>query len=205
MSTVPKRRLRVDAVAVIVAAASAVTAGCSSSRDEAPACPDVAVVSDASTVTRFAPGPGRDLLDVDLQAEIADLVSSCKDKEKRDGNPVAKVALAPVIVASRGPANQERTQRLRYFVSVVDGNQQILQKQIFDLAIDFTENRTRVVIRDDAPPITVDVPNAKGAGARGYQILVGFQLTPEELAYNRNRRGVGVTPGTLTRQPGQLQ
>lgn len=201
--TKPLSRVHTAATAIAICA-SALAAGCSSGRDKAPACPDVAVVSDASTITRFAPGPGRDILDMDLQAEIADLVSACKDKEKRDGNPVAKVVVAPVIVASRGPANQDRTPRLQYFVSVVDSNQQILQKQIYDLPIDFTENRTRVIIRDDDPPIVVDVPNAKGA-ARGYQILVGFQLTPEELSYNRERRSTGAAPGALTGPTGQLQ
>lgn len=195
---------RTRTAGLIAAIIPALAVGCSSGRDKAPACPDVAVVSDASTITRFAPGPGRDILDIDLQAEIADLVTACKDKDRRDGSPVAKVVVAPVIVANRGAANQNRTPRLSYFVSVVDANKQILQKQIFDLPIDFTENRTRVVIRDDDPPIIVDVPNAK-ADARGYQILVGFQLTPDELTYNRERRGASIAPGTLTRQPGQLE
>lgn len=178
---------------------------CSSSRDEAPACPDVAVVSDAASLTRFAPGEGRDLLDVDIQVEIADLVSACKDTDKRDGQPIAKVVVAPVIVASRGSANRELTQRVSYFVSVVDANQQILRKEIYTLTLDFTDNRNRLVIRDDDPPITVDIPNAKRVNARGYQILIGFQLTPEELEYNRRGGQGGVAPGALTRQSGPLQ
>ena len=199
--------VRRPAVAAVLAAAvlTAMVAACSSDRDLAPACPDTSVVSDASTITRFGPGPGRDLLNVDLQAEIADLVTACNDKKKRDGVPVAEVVLAPVIVASRGPANQNRTPTLRYFVSVVDANQQILQKQTFDLRLDFTENRTRLVIRDDDPPIKVYVPNRKGAGARGYQVLVGFQLTQEELTYNRDRGASGVAPGALTRQSRPIQ
>lgn len=204
MTAVRQRHFHACAVVALVAGAAALATSCASDKDKAPACPDVAVVADASTVTRFAPGNGRDLLDVDLQAEIADLLSACKDKEKRDGNPVAKVTVAPVIVVNRGPANQNRTPRLQYFVSVVDDNQRILQKQIYDLAVTFTENSSRVVIRDDDPPIVVDVPNASAA-ARGYQILVGFQLTAEELAYNRSRGSGGVAPGTLTRSFGPIQ
>jgi hypothetical protein len=204
VTAVRHRHVRACTTVILTATAVAFTAGCASDKDKAPACPDVAVVTDASTVTRFAPGPGRDLLDVDLQAEIADLVTACKDKEKRDGRPVAKVAVAPVVVVSRGPANQNRTPRVQYFVSVVDGDQRILQKQIYDLAVDFTENRTRVVIRDDDPPIVVDIPNASGV-ARGYRILVGFQLTPDELTYNRSRGSGGVAPGTLTRSTGPIE
>ena len=179
---------------------TAALAACSSDRDKAPACPQIAVVNDAGSITRFGPGSTRDLLNVDLQAEIADLLTACKDKEERDGNAVAKVTIAPIIVANLGPANKNRTPSLRYFVSVVDANQQILQKQVFDLPLDFTENRTRVVIRDDDPPVIVFVPNRKGVDARGYQILVGFQLTQEELTYNQQRGAGGVAPRALTRQ-----
>ena len=196
-----------DCRLVIAAAVAlmATVAACSSNRDEAPACPATAVVSDAGTITRFGPGPARDLLNVDLQGEIADLVVACNDKAKRDGVQVAEVVVAPIIVASRGPANLNRTPILRYFVSVVDANQQILQKQAFDLPLDFTDNRTRLVIRDDDPPIKIYVPNRKGSGARGYQVLVGFQLTQEELTYNQQRGAGGVAPGALTRQSGPIQ
>lgn len=178
-------------------------AGCSSEPKKVPSCPAVSVLNGADSLTRFAPGPGRDLLDVNLQADIADVVAGCDDKEERDGEPVARVAVAPVIVASRGPANREPTQRLVYFVSIVDANQQILKKDLYDVTVDFADNRNRVVIRDDDPPIIVEVPNADGIGARGFRVLVGFQLTPEELSYNYDRGSGGVAPGTLTGRPGR--
>ena len=191
------------AVAVALAAASLATA--CSSKDVAPACPRVAVLNGASSLTRFASGPGRDLLDIDFQADIADLVSACRDDQKRDGKPITLVALAPVLVASRGPANADRQARFSYFVSVVDGDQQILTKQIFPVEIDFSGNRNRVVLRDDDPPITVDMPNSKGVGARSYEILVGFQLTQDEIDYNRKRAAGGGVGGALIREPGPIQ
>ncbi len=176
-----------------------------SSKDVAPACPRVAVLNGAGSLTRFAPGPGRDLLDVDFQADMADLVSACRDKQAPDGKPITVVALAPVLVANRGPANRDHQARFSYFVSVVDSGQQILTKQIFPIEIDFSGNRNRVVLRDDDPPITVDVPNPKGVGARGYEILLGFQLTQDEIDYNRKRAAGGDVGGALIREPGPIQ
>lgn len=171
-------------------------AACSSKKDVAPACPRVSVLGEAGTMTRFAPGPGRDILDIDFEAEVADVSSACRD-HKRDGKPVSLVVLAPVLVASRGPANTDRQAQFSYFVSVVDSAQQILTKQIFPVTIDFSGNRNRVAFRDDDPPITVDVPNPGGAGARAYEILVGMQLTQDEIDYNRKRSTDGDVRGAL--------
>jgi hypothetical protein len=182
--------------------AAAVAAACTGGAETAPACPRVAIVTAAGTLTRFAPGAGRDLLDVEYRAEIADLITACKDEEKA-GKPVATVVLAPVIVADRGPANRDRQVGLRYFVSVVDADQRILQKASYDVPVEFSQNRDRVVIRDDDPPIVVAVPNAKGEAARGYEVLVGFQLTPDDLDYNQQQGGrFGSTlPGARSGEP----
>lgn len=180
-------------------------AACSSGKDIAPACPRVAVLNGAGSLTRFAPGPGRDILDIDFQADITDVVSACRDDQKRDGKPISLVALAPVLVASRGPANQDRQARFSYFVSVIDSGQNILNKAIYPVQIDFSGNHNRVVLRDDDPPITVDVPNAKGAAARSYEILVGLQLTQDEIDYNRKRAGAGDVGGALIQAPGSVQ
>lgn len=197
------RRGRRRGVFLLLLAAAAL-AGCAS-KDVAPACPRVAVLNSAGSLTRFAPGPGRDILDIDFQADMGDVVSACRDDQSRNDRPVSLVVLAPVLIASRGPANRDHQARFSYFVSVVDSGQQILTKQIFPVEIDFSGNRNRVVLRDDDPPITVDVPNPKGVGARAYEILVGFQLTQDEIDYNRKRAAAADVGGALIPEPGSIQ
>ncbi|MFO1152444.1 MAG: hypothetical protein U1E42_02095 [Rhodospirillales bacterium] len=197
-------RRRMIPVALLTAALLTGALAACSSKEKPPACPRVAVLNGAGTLTRFAPGGGRDILDMDFEAEIADVVSACRD-QKRDGNPISVVVVAPVLVANRGPANQDRQARFNYFVSVVDGSETILTKQIFPIAMDFSGSRNRVVLRDDDPPITIDVPNPQKIGARGYEILVGFQLTQEEIDYNRKRAASGDVGGALIQPPGSVQ
>jgi hypothetical protein len=201
MATGPRSVLGAVALSAV---ATAGIVGCSS-KEPPPTCPRVAVVNGTGSLTRFAPGSGRDLVDVDFQASIVDLVSACKDRQERNGRPVAKVLLAPVIVTDRGPANTSRQAAFAYFVSVVDGDQQILTKQTFAVSVEFTGNRSRVVLRDDDPPIVVDVPNPKGTGARSYEILVGFQLDQSEIEYNLQQAGSGTPGGALIREPGPIQ
>ena len=96
--------------------------------------------------------------------------------------------MAPVMVAIRGPANHDREAQFDYFVSVVDSERDVLNKQIFGVTVKFPGNLTRVSLTDNDPPVTVDIPLAAGRDATDYQIFVGFQLTPDELEYNRRRR-----------------
>jgi hypothetical protein len=189
---------------ILLALAAAALAACTS-KEPPPACPRVAVVGAAASLTRFAAGPGRDLTDVDFQASIVDLVSACRDTGTRGAQPMAKLMVAPVLVIDRGPANTSRQASFAYFVSVVDPDQRILNKQTFPVAVGFPGNRNRVVLRDDDPPIFVDVPNPQGAGAREYEILVGIQLDQSEIDYNLRQAGGGTPAGALIREPGPIE
>lgn len=179
------RRPLAAAAALLVAALAA----CSSDEKKPNVCPRVAALSEGGSLTRFAAGPGRDILDIDFQAEIADLVSACEYPD-RSGARTVVVQVAPVFVLSRGAANTDRRASFTYFISVVR-NEQILSKQQFQVDSEFVGNRSRMVIVDDDPPITIDIPLAFRTAEYEYEIIVGFQLTPEELAYNQRWRGVG--------------
>jgi hypothetical protein len=163
--------------------------GCSSDDKDKKVCPRVAVLSEAGSLTRFAPGGGRDILDIDFQGEIGDLIAACEYPDSKGGRKVV-VQVAPVFVLSRGAANTDRRASFTYFVSVVR-NEQILSKQPYEIVWEFAGNRSRVVIKDDDPPITIDIPLPYKAAEFEYEVIVGFQLTPEELAYNQKARGIG--------------
>ncbi len=162
--------------------------GCSSDK-QTEVCPRVAVLSEAGSLTRFAPGSGRDILDVDFQGELADLVTECNFPKAKETRQVV-VQLAPVFTLSRGAANTDRKAEFTYFVSVVRG-EEILSKQLFEVESTFAGNRSRIVVRDDNPPIMIDIPLASRNSQHEYEILVGFQLTQDELRHNQATRGVG--------------
>ena len=167
--------------AVVLASSS-----CSSPPDTASLiCPQVALVSDAMTITRFSPDRGQDLTDVDFAAELTGVDSQCTFAGGRDQDQTVVVALAPAITAIRGPANVDRKATLDYLVSVTDQAQNILMVQRFPVSVEFIGNRNRATVTDNDPPVTVAIPLAPGTSAENYQIFVAFQLAPEELEYNR--------------------
>jgi hypothetical protein len=169
-------------------AVAAVLAGCSASEAPRPACPRAGVLSEAVTLTRFADRPGRDLLDVDFEVEVSDLRSGCQFEEAGDGRYGLVVAVAPVFTATRGPANETRQARFGYFVGVLDADRSVRSRAEFAVEVEFEGNQRRIVRSDDDPPVTIDLPIDRIADAAGYQVIVGLQLTPEELEFNRRRR-----------------
>lgn len=175
-------------VLALLLAAGLLVAGCSSDDRSEQVCPRAAVLSDAGSLTRFRPGPGRDILDIDFEAEVRDVIASCGFSTDKGARRVV-LQVAPVFVVSRGAANTDRSAEFTYLVSVVR-NAQILSKQTYTVAAQFSENRSRVILTDDNPPIVVDIPLPYRAAEREYEVIIGFQLTAEELAYNRQWRGI---------------
>jgi hypothetical protein len=176
-------------VIAVLCAVGFVSACSSSDEPPAPPCPRALIVNDAAVLTAFTAGTGRDFIDVNYQVEIADLKSGCQF-ETVDGQTRAVVAVAPVLVATRGPANTDRVAKFQYFVSVIGPGGAILNKELFDVVATFEGNQRRLLYTEDDPPITIDLAVDNAGRAGDYEMLVGLQLTPAQLDYNRRRRNV---------------
>ena len=86
----------------------------------------------------------------------------------------------------RGPAALTRQADVTYFIAVSRG-EAILDKRDYTFNVSFPRNSDRVRLTGDKIDLILPV-DEKTTGA-AYSILVGYQLTPEQLAFNR-RRGV---------------
>jgi hypothetical protein len=145
-----------------------------------PACPRASIISDGATVTRFREGPGRDLTDVTVKGEIVDVAVDC-DYDRRG----VDVALQVAIAAERGPADRTRTAEFDYFVAVADAQRNILAKEVFHVSLRFPPNQQRTGTVDEIEP---RIPLKDRADGVDYHIIVGFQLTPEEIEWNRSQK-----------------
>ncbi len=155
-------------------------AACSREKPEA-ACPRGVIPADSASVTRFREGPGRDLTDVVAEGEIVNILVQCK-YDKR----AVTVDLQIAIAGDRGPADRTRIADFEYWVAILDPQQNIVTKQPARIRFQFTDNRTRLgqVVSEFEPYI----PLADLTQATEDQIIVGFQLTAEELAWNRSQK-----------------
>jgi hypothetical protein len=142
-------------------------------------CPRVSILGDAGRAVQFRPGPGRDPTDVLLEIEIAGISSACEFGRR---NESVSVTTNIAVAATRGPAAQGDTVgNVNYFIAVTDREQNILAKQVFDARIAIPPGQRRAGVADETVqriPLTTRRPG-------DIEILVGLQLTEEQLRQNR--------------------
>jgi len=174
-------RAALAAAALVAGGCGLVAGGAGQSEARRLECPAIAGTAETSDLRRYRSAAGRDLTDLVVEARLVAVSGRCEPIERRrDG---VRVALAPTIEVTRGPAAQGRSLSLPYFVAVADAAGRIPAKQVFDVAVDFPANRSRLRLAGEE--VTVDLPLNPGERASDFTVLVGFQLSGEELATNR--------------------
>lgn len=180
-STFRKRSFAVSAAL----GASALLAGCGGMGLKAPTaaelalgCPKVSIVRDLQEVTHLRDGAGRDATAVTSRAALADFTGNCEY-----GSDGVTVNLKLAFVAERGPSLQGDGARYTYFVAVFrPGEQAPAAKAQFETGTRFTAEEPRRLWLEEVAP---RIPLPKDQNAKDWQVMVGFQLTEQELAYNR--------------------
>lgn len=138
---------------------------CGSDRDSfRPGCPNVGIVRDAAT-WRQAGGVAT-LARVDAVCEYDD-----------DGVTVA-ADLTITARAAEGAGGGRLP--LEYFVVVTDPQRNVIAKQVFTTGVDVTGGTGAA-----AESLSQFIPAAPTVDARWYEVLVGFQLPPEQVETNR--------------------
>jgi hypothetical protein len=144
-----------------------------------PACPAAYLPKDTASMVMFS-GGGRDLTDVIIEAEFTGYIGDC-GYDMDDGE--LDVIISPIITAELGPAASNRSVKLEYFVALRDPGGNFIQKSVFDVNMTFADNLNMARIRDEQ--VTLAVPLSDVWYGPDYEIYLGFQLSPEQLEYNR--------------------
>jgi hypothetical protein len=148
-------------------------------------CPAVQALPEVSRITRFMDETKPVLADLVTTATLSSVSTSCVSS----GNSVT-VELSLSFDGTLGPAGQkentvEATYSFPYFIAVVNPSGTIMSKDVFALGITYGKGQTAI---GKPEVIRQIIPVAAGTGANAYQIMVGFQLTDAELAYNRSAK-----------------
>ena len=135
------------------------------------ACPSISVLADATRLAVMQSGQ------VDFAAEIRMPELDCKV-----ANATAKSSLSFWVKSAIAPTSQVGERSVPYFVAVIS-NGQVIDKKVFDLKLPFSNGDHKVLVKESVARI--DIPIASGKQAEDYSVTIGFQLTPEQAAYNR--------------------
>jgi hypothetical protein len=161
--------------------AGLVLGSCTKPPPEVEVCPVVSFVDGLDKVTVFGDQGGAELANVRYSAEVTRLGAVCVFKRKG-----AEVSADFLLIADRGLGDRDRVARPSYFVAIADPAGNVIAKEVFEAEIPFNDNRRRVGRKEEIQPF---LPyGAKKRDFTGYRVLIGFQLTPEQVEFNRKYR-----------------
>ncbi len=170
-------------VAALLLLAGCGTGGLFRKKEAPPSCPRVGILSEAAKTTVYRAGPGRDLTDVAYEQELLDFKGGCRyDKALT----AVTIIFTLQVSGTRGPAGEAAETQVPYFVAVVDKKQNILSRQRFVAKVPFTQGRRRAIVGEE---LEQTIPFVPGRGAADVEVLIGLELTPEQLEANRKARG----------------
>lgn len=158
-------------------------------------CPFVKTLYDAARYIEFKDGRQASSA-VGYTGEIQGISAGCQYK---DDQPI-QVTMEMLLELGRGPQAEGRQKTYRYWVAVTDRNREVLAKETFELPVTFPEGQDRVYVTEQIGQITIPRATATTSGSN-FEVLVGFEVTPEVAAFNREGKRFRLNVGQAGAAP----
>ena len=156
-------------------------------------CPFVKVLYDAARYIEFEEGREASAA-VGYTGEIQGISAGC---EYKDEEPI-EVRMEMLFELGKGPQATGDSKTYSYWVAVTDRNKAVIAKQHFSLPIDF-DGKDRIYRTEQINRIVIPRAAMTTSGAN-FEVLVGFDVTPQMAQFNRDgkrfRVNVAGTPAT---------
>ncbi|GAA0618907.1 hypothetical protein GCM10009422_12910 [Brevundimonas kwangchunensis] len=151
-------------------------------------CPYVKILYDAARYVEM-PSDRVSASNVGYTGEIEGLSSDCAYQSDQPISVDARILFS----FGRGPQAEGQGRTYRYWIAVTERNRAVLDKVYFDVPVSFEngENRTAVVQENT---IVIPRANATTSGSN-FEILIGFDVTPEMAEFNRTGSRFRVNAG----------
>jgi hypothetical protein len=159
-------------------------------------CPYVKVLYDAARYIDFKEQREASA-NVAYSGEIQGISAGCQYK---DDEPI-RVKMEILFELGKGPQATSDTKNYRYWVAVTKRNDLVITKEYFDLPVKFPAGQDRVYATEEIGEITIPRATATTSGAN-FEVLVGFDVTPQMAAFNREGKRFRVNAGTVTAAAG---
>ncbi|MDO8380851.1 Tat pathway signal sequence domain protein [Phenylobacterium sp.] len=153
-------------------------------------CPFVKVLYDAGRYVEFKDNKEASA-NVGYSGEIQGISAGCQYKES---DPI-QVQMEVLFELGRGPQAQGSSKTYRYWVAVTKRNEAVIAKQYFDLPVTFAPGQDRVYVTEKMAQIVIPRAKDTTSGAN-FEVLVGFDVTPQMAAFNRDGKRFRVNAGT---------
>ena len=169
------KSLRLLTVPVLLTA-FATLAGCS---QKIVVCPVPAILADTNAITVMRPGTTPDLANELYSVKLMNAEGDCVYNQSTQ---VVRASMDLTFHASRAPSRDAASYTVPYFV-VVNENAKIYAKHLYNLRVSFAPGAATADITQAPEDVSIKIGNGKLPW--NYQLMAGFQLTPDQMEYNR--------------------
>lgn len=174
--------IRILTTTIVLASALALF-GCAGDTPKGFVCPAAAPLVDAGSLTSLRPG-ATDPTGMIYRVDISKVWTDCEYSPKT-GQITARVAI--FFSATRAPDGDSAQYTVPYFVGVsqaaTDGTVSIVDKKAYSVQFAFAPGQTSATFNDRVEGFVITPQGDRKA--TDYEMLVGLQLTKEQLDYNR--------------------
>ena len=145
-------------------------------------CPAVEAVEELSSLSEFTDASNQTDYNLIAKIDIAKIQNSCS----YDKNAVT-IDLSMDFLGTLGPTGRASSGgkpffSYPFFVAVTSASGDILAKEIFAASMTYSPGQSTQTYTEKLRQI---IPVESRDTGASYKVLVGFQLTPDQLAYNR--------------------
>jgi hypothetical protein len=159
-------------------------------RPNAGACPLMGSLYEASRIVQFAPADQERYANIAYTGEVRGVRGLCRYVE---ADPI-RMSIAIDFAFGRGPVGTNERKTYRYWVAVARRGVAPLEKQYFNVEVQFRDGQPVAEQTETIETITIPRANNTISG-ENFEILVGFDLTPAQLQFNRDGKRFRVTAG----------
>ena len=141
-------------------------------------CPRLRFLTEASQIVHLLPGKN-DLDSVTSIIRLDDFQGGC-DYQKET---LLYIDVDLIFIANKGPAFTNEPVTSPYFVAIIAPDDQIVTAQQFNTTIVLVPDQPQTRLQER---IVLTIPLDEQSHGSDYLVVVGFNLTPEQLAWNNN-------------------
>jgi len=163
-------------------------------------CPRFLLLEDAGHLTTFGPGKDRTVKNIVFESRVQRYEITCIRKKiprksdtgagRDSGTDRLAIVLNPEFTVKK-PKGPAATVKFSYFVAAMDPRGKVLSRQRFPVAVKFKKDAVTEVVVDT---VSLRLVLDRKQRTKRFSIFLGYQLTPEQLQFNRDSYGLGRMP-----------
>lgn len=147
-----------------------------------PACPDVKVLADLKGITQFRDSKTSDDAQKIATTNLDNISATCSVSERSVTLEISLDFSGTLGAAGVKDLNGQANYTYPYFLTVISPKGDILSKDVFALAMVYDKDNMSIKKQER---LRQTIPLSAGQTANSFQIVAGFQLSADELEYNR--------------------